>query len=272
MKEAGTYIETASDVTARWSARWENIKGNAGQLLNTVLVAIAPVLEKIWDTMNKLWIVTTDFIIDFVNGWIELYNKSMLFRSVVETIALSFKLAWNTIKLFFSLMMDNLKNVGSTLAYVFNPKNWGEGFSKGLAENMAKGGQRIVDDFAKWGDKSGKAFSEAFKNTNENELALLTRESFNFLGGGSGANRNKPAGEGGAGRPIIDNAGNVISSRGINGITIDPLEQKAKQNADLLTLTRISIIRIWLTYVRKMSKTLWKGKLKKEMLLLKQWN
>lgn len=236
MKEAGTYVETASDVTARWAARWENIKANAGSLLNTVLVKISPVLEKVWDTMNRLWIVTTDFIIDFVNGWIELYNESAMFRSMIETIALSFKLAWNTVKLFFSLMLDNLKNVGSTLAYVFNPKNWGEGFGKGLADNMAKGGQRIIDDFKEFGTDSANAFTTAFENTYKGQRDKLTRESFNFLGGGTGVNKKTPEGSGGAGRPAIDANGNVISSRSVGGIVIDPTEQKAKQNADLLAL------------------------------------
>lgn len=202
MKEAGTYIETASDVTARWGARWDNIKANAGLLINAVLVKISPVLEDIFKWVTRLWERSTDFIIDFVNGWIDLYNESQVFRAGVESLIIVFKTVWASIKLFFSLIIDNLKNTGKILAYTFNPKNWGKDFGKGFGELLAKNGQAIADDFKDFGNEVGEAYNKGLDNALNKRVDKLTRADFAIGGTGSLADGE---GTGGGGGGVTEN-------------------------------------------------------------------
>ena len=181
--ETGKYVETAADVTARWNTRWENMKANIGLLLNEAIVKIAPYLEEIANWYVNLLKIEAQFVVDTYNGFVDLYNESMAFRSVIETIGLAFKLAWDSVKLFFNLIVANLKNTGKLLAYVINPKNWGEGFGKGLLELMASGGKEIADDFKDFGKSSMTNFLDAANNTVKGSAKKLSFD--NIINGGS---------------------------------------------------------------------------------------
>ncbi len=183
LKETGQYVETAADVTARWNTRWENMKANIGLLLNEAIVKIAPYLEDIANWFVDVWKTSTQFIVDTYNGFVDLYNESIIFRSIIETIGLAFKLAWDSVKLFFNLIVDNLKNTGKLLAYVINPKNWGEGFGKGLLQLMASGGKEIADDFKDFGKSSMTNFLDAANNTVKGSAKKLSFD--NIISGGS---------------------------------------------------------------------------------------
>lgn len=50
-----------------------------------------------------------------VNWFIRLYNKSLLVRGAVQTIALTFKQAWTAAKLVFNLIIDGFKSIGRGL-------------------------------------------------------------------------------------------------------------------------------------------------------------
>lgn len=198
--ESGGLIETSEIITARWSARWENIKASAGGLLDTVLVKISPVLESIWEWLNALWKNSTKFIIDTYNGFVDLYNESKLFRSVIETIGLTFDVLWETVKLFFSAFTGQLKTIGKTLAYTFNPANWGKDFKKGLAEILAAQGGEIINNFKKFGTRIGEETFDAINNTMAGELQKMNPEDFLF-GGGTGT-KPKPGATGGGGATV----------------------------------------------------------------------
>lgn len=180
------YIETAADVTARWAARWENIKASAGSLIDTVLVKISPILEGIWNGMISLWKSTTKFIIDTYNGFVDVYNESKLFRTIIESIGLTFDVLWETVKLFFSAFTGQLKAIGKTLAYTFNPANWGSGFKDGLGRILAENGQEIINNFKSFGKKIGEETFDAINNSMDGQMKKLTPEDF-MLSGGTGA-------------------------------------------------------------------------------------
>lgn len=222
--ESGGIIETSEIITARWGARWENIKASAGGLLDTVLVKISPVLESIWEWLNALWKNSTKFIIDTYNGFVDLYNESKLFRSIIESIGLTFDVLWETVKLFFSAFTGQLKTIGKTLAYTFNPANWGKDFKKGLAEILAAQGGEIINNFKRFGTRIGEETFDAINNTMAGELQKMNPEDFLF-GGGTGT---KPKlGATGGGGATVTKTGGTASGGGI-------LDRFAAEEAALL--------------------------------------
>ena len=51
-------------------------------------------------------------VINCINYFIDLYNRSTVFRGAVQAIAVDFKNAWEVIKLVFNLIIDGFKSVG----------------------------------------------------------------------------------------------------------------------------------------------------------------
>ena len=240
MIEAGTYIETASDVTARWSARWDNFKASAGGVLDKVLTSISPVLEDIWNWLGKLWDTSTAFLLDFINGWITLYNESTLFRITIESLQLTFTVLYETVKLFFNFFVDNLKSTGRLIAYTFNPKNWGAGFGKGLAEILAKNGAEIVGDVKQAGKNIGKAFADGLKDAEAGKLRLLTKDDFSFGSGSKNTTGKTPVDTlPGAVKPEIDAEVKMLEELKLSKLEFDQAKIQGdieyyKQKSELL--------------------------------------
>lgn len=53
--------------------------------------------------------------VELVNWFIDLYNNSMLFRGMVQSIATTFKVAWSIIKNVVSLMVDEIMGLGKII-------------------------------------------------------------------------------------------------------------------------------------------------------------
>lgn len=185
--ESGGVVETASTITARWGARWENMKASIGLLLNNALVKISPILEDIRTWFVELWQSATKFIIDTYNGWVDLYNRSAAFRLIIESISGTFNAVWGTIKAFFSGFWDSLKTAGKLLAYTFNPANWGSDFGKGLNEIMMKNIKHTIDLTKELGKDIGNNLKEGVKNVMEGSADYLTVGDLAFKGGAAGA-------------------------------------------------------------------------------------
>jgi hypothetical protein len=185
LKESGGVIETASDITARWGAKWENIKGAIGMMLNQALVKIAPVLDKIGTAILEAWNTAVDFIVDVYNGWVELYNGSVMVRAGIEAIKMVISTIWETLKLFFNLAVDGFKHLGKSIAYVINPSNWGKGFAEGMAKIMAESTSNVIGDFKNMGSNIGDAITDGIKNTINGNAGYITADDIMGLGGGS---------------------------------------------------------------------------------------
>ena len=196
VSDSGTYIENASDITKRWQTRWDNMKAGLGVLIDRIIVKIAPILEKIRDWFIEVWKVSTKFIIDTYNGYVDLYNESMAFRVAVESIGIVFKTVWGVIKAFFNIFIDNLKGLGKTLVYVINPANWGEGFGKGLAKILADTGGEVVNDLVALGKDIGDSINEGIENVRNGKASYITLDDIVGSGGGNKlVNDVKPVGK-----------------------------------------------------------------------------
>ena len=76
------------------------------------LVAAAVVIVKNWDYVKKV-------LVDVINYFIDLYNESIVFRTIVETIAFSFKQLWANVKFFANAGWSILKGMGMNIRNLF---------------------------------------------------------------------------------------------------------------------------------------------------------
>jgi hypothetical protein len=180
LKDSGQYIETAADITARWGARWENLKGNIGLLINEGIKKIGPYLEVAYEWGKKFFetiIVNTrkavNHVIDFINGWIDLYNKSMLFRAAINAIIASVKNMWEVFKAVGKGIWTIFSNLGAQIGYALNPKNWGDGFMDGLAKIQKEGSNKMVEIGKTFGKNIADNIMTGLENTIKDEVKLI---------------------------------------------------------------------------------------------------
>lgn len=76
------------------------------------LIAAAVVIVKNWDYVKKV-------LVDVINYFIDLYNESIVFRTVVETIKFAFKQLWNNVKFFATAGWSILKGMGMNIRSLF---------------------------------------------------------------------------------------------------------------------------------------------------------
>jgi len=173
----GGLVETGAMVTAKWSARWQNMKADIGVLIDNVLVKISPILEDIRAWFINLWQTSAQFVVDTYNGWVDLYNKSMVFRMGIEWIAFQFKAMWSTAKLVFNMLVDSFKDIGRQIAYVFNPNNWGKGFMTGLQKIQQEGAAEFKKDIQTFGSEIGTAFMDGIDNVANGQKSHISLDN-----------------------------------------------------------------------------------------------
>lgn len=157
----------------RLGIQWDNFKEMVGNGLIPIINKIAEAIGPALDAMINFFKVSTAYIVDFINGWIELYNDSILFRSVIETISIAFSVAWQSIKLFFNLTADGFALLGRVIGYTFNPKNWGVGFSEGLNKIFKQNFETANNDVFNYGKGVAESFKEGAKSVIKGKATLL---------------------------------------------------------------------------------------------------
>lgn len=77
--------------------------------------------------------------VDIINYFRKLYNDSLAFRVIVESIIVNFKNLWDVVKLLFGYMIDQLKVIGIALhgAFTLNWDEVSEAWQKGI-DNQKK--------------------------------------------------------------------------------------------------------------------------------------
>jgi predicted hydrocarbon binding protein len=180
LKDSGKYIETSADITARWAARWENIKASIGLVINEGIKLIGPYLEEAWNWGKKLFdylvkatVEVTNYLIDFINGWIDLYNESMLFRGVLNFIIANVKNMWEVFKLVGKGIWEIFSNIGEQIGYTLNPKNWGAGFADGL-KKIGDESRTVMANIGKeFGKNIAENVTDGIKNTVNGKVKLI---------------------------------------------------------------------------------------------------
>lgn len=102
-----------------------------------------------------------ELLFGLINGFIELYNNSTIFRGSMELIGATFKTAYNAQKLFFEAMVTGFSNTGNLIKAVLT----GDFASLNGIVNDFK--NELVGNFTEFGSETSEAFSSAWKNTLE---------------------------------------------------------------------------------------------------------
>jgi hypothetical protein len=130
------YITTLKDIDTNLDSVKEKA-GKLGQLqeeqmksqveLNNVISALFDATGGTFEEMTTraktflndalIWLIKG--VVDLTNYFINLYNESILFRAIIQGIAVNFGILWNTVKSVFTYMMDQLKVIGKALHGAF---------------------------------------------------------------------------------------------------------------------------------------------------------
>jgi hypothetical protein len=154
--------------------QWNNFKETIGNAIIPIINEFARIAGNALEKFIGFVKESVIWLVDFANGWIQLYNESIVFRYVVESIQFAFTSMWETVKLIFNLMVDNIKGIGEQLSYTFNPKNWGAGFSDGLQALLNKNKQRNIDNVKQYGKNVATAFTDGFADIVKGKKELIT--------------------------------------------------------------------------------------------------
>lgn len=146
-------LEKLKETTGEWGEKMAEQK-KANEELNKTLSALFDVSDKGFESMlMSVKIVTTQGItklvkglVDVINYFIDLYNESRAFRAMIQLIGANFKQLWNTIKLVFGLIINNVKSVARSLKGIADIV---EGIATLSWDKIKQGFSQITDNYAK---------------------------------------------------------------------------------------------------------------------------
>ncbi|UFK27436.1 tail length tape-measure protein [Elizabethkingia phage TCUEAP2] len=168
------YLKTLKDI----DTDLDSVKAKAGELgqlqeeqmrsqaeLNNVISALFDQTGGTFEMMTTraktflndglVWIIKG--IVDVINYFIKLYNDSLAFRVIVESIIISYKNLWNVIKSLFTYMIEQIKVIGTALHGAFTLDfdevksayvQWGKNTEK-LIKTVYEGAKKNIEDGTK---------------------------------------------------------------------------------------------------------------------------
>ncbi|MFW6272507.1 MAG: phage tail tape measure C-terminal domain-containing protein, partial [bacterium] len=178
--QAEAAAKAGKGATQQLSNYLGDLKEGAGKVIINILNKISNWLMKVIPTAiekTRAFIKRAkDGIIDFVNSWIELYNKSVAFRIAIEYIKFGFKTTFGYVKMLLKNFINSITTVGKILVYTFNPKNWGKNFGEGLKSLVSEGFGDIKDNVKDFGEDVKEDFLEGIENVKNGEMKLITED------------------------------------------------------------------------------------------------
>lgn len=118
--------------------------------------------------------IATQALIDLIKGlkntynWFaELYNASEMFRGIIQSIPLAFRLVWNSGKALFDFLINNMKLFGNTMKAILT------GDFASIPDILEKGGERNAEIGAEWGRSLADALVKSFNNTAFGRIDLI---------------------------------------------------------------------------------------------------
>ena len=155
------------------------------------LIAVGVVIYKNWAPIKKL-------LVSFANYFIDLYNESMAFRVVIESIKLSFLNQWTVIKFVFNAIWNIIKTVAKNIVTVFSSvgkvikgaltfdydmlQEGFNGFENGFVDNVKEMGETFKDDFAEASKEVAENTTNALNNIQQKAKIVLTEENVDTTG------------------------------------------------------------------------------------------
>lgn len=133
-------------------------------------------------------------VIQAINYFIDWYNESLLFRGLINAIAINFRLMWNAVKLVCNLVIDSFKRMGFAAKGMLDIL---EGIVTFDLSKAQKGFKEIFDlsgtikevwhDIKNAGIEIGNSFADGFENTVNGRL-----EHLKLVGVNGGATSSEP--------------------------------------------------------------------------------
>lgn len=165
-------------------------------------------------------------VIQAINYFIDWYNESLLFRGLINAIAINFRLMWNAIKLVCNLAIDGFKRMGFAAKGMLDIL---EGIVTFDLSKAQKGFKEMFDisgtiketwhDIKNAGIEIGNSFADGFENTVNGRL-----EHLKLVGVNGGATSSEP---------VNGNNGTTPAAKGstTKGSTTKTKAQRAKEEA-----------------------------------------
>jgi len=168
----------------------------AGGLVKAFSLILTPVglvvvaLGALFYVIYNNWGTTKKLLVDFINYFIDLYNESVGFRIVIETIILSFKILWETAKLSVNNMWAYFSSFGKSMGKLFagigimikgalskNPVITGLGVTA-VAEALGMG----ISESKKQIEENTKEFVDAVKKAGQDFADnITTKDKVEFI-------------------------------------------------------------------------------------------
>ena len=161
-------------------------------------------------------------VVQAINYFIDWYNESLLFRGLINAIAINFRLMWNAIKLVCNLAIDSFKRMGFAAKGMLDIL---EGIVTFDLSKAQKGFKEMFDisgtiketwhDIKNAGIEIGNSFADGFENTVNGRL-----EHLKLVGVNGGATSSEPV------------SGNKGTTPAAKGSTTKTKAQRAKEEAE----------------------------------------
>lgn len=165
-------------------------------------------------------------VVQAINYFIDWYNESLLFRGLINAIAINFRLMWNAVKLVCNLVIDSFKRMGFAAKGMLDIL---EGIVTFDLSKAQKGFKEMFDisgtiketwhDIKNAGIEIGNSFADGFENTVNGRL-----EHLKLVGVNGGATSSEP---------VNGNKGTTPAAKGstTKGSTTKTKAQRAKEEA-----------------------------------------
>lgn len=143
---------------------WEELKQQAQLYVKKGLVAVVK------------WLVKA------INYFVDLYNNSIVVRGAIQSIIVSLKNAWETVKLVFGLVAGIVKQLGTRLkglgqmiegVFTLDPDKMLAGY-KTLVEESKRNFMDLGKKFKTFGSNVAKNYADGFNNTLSGRLEKIT--------------------------------------------------------------------------------------------------
>lgn len=166
LKDIDTNLDSVKDKAGKLGQLQEEQMRSQVELTNTISAlfdATGGTFEEMTTRaktfLNDALIGIIKGLISLINYFIKLYNDSILFRGVIQSIVTNWNILWNTVKSVFTYMMDHLKVIGKALHGAFTLdfdeikqayQDWGnntlkltKGIVNGTVDEVKKGAARM---------------------------------------------------------------------------------------------------------------------------------
>lgn len=168
-------------------------------------------------------------VIQAINYFIDWYNESLLFRGLINAIAINFRLMWNAVKLVCNLVIDSFKRMGFAAKGMLDILEGIVTFDlskaqKGFKEMFDLSGtiKEVWHDIKNAGIEIGNSFADGFENTVNGRL-----EHLKLVGVNGGATSSEPVNENKGTTPATAKG----STTNGKGSTTKTKAQRAKEEA-----------------------------------------